>query len=169
MRWRRVVGGTCALVLALCGAGVAAFRAGPAQDWKTVDYGGLSFQVPASWPVYDLSVDRHRCVRLDRHAVYLGTQGPDPACPARAIGRTEAVQVTPLSSSPPPADPTGSIVEAVPRVGVAATLTYLRNRPLVRQILRSVGLNSTATNSMPAATLSSAADLLSADGSGGSI
>jgi hypothetical protein len=170
MRWRRVVGGTCALVLALCGAGIAAFHASPAQDWKTVDYGGMSFQVPVSWPVYDLSVDRHRCVRFDQHAVYLGTQGPEPACPARAIGRTEALQVTPLAGSPSLPDTTRSIVTSLPRLGVMATLSYLRNRSQVRQILGSVAVRSGVTNSMPAAEgPERSADLLSLDGSGGSV
>jgi hypothetical protein len=61
----------------------------------TVRYDGVAVQVPSGWPVYDLARDPRRCVRLDEHAVYLGTPGPDQQCPAHLVGRTEAVVVSP--------------------------------------------------------------------------
>jgi hypothetical protein len=60
---------------------------------RVVTWGASRFTVPADWPVYDLSRDPTRCVRLDLHAVYLGEAGPDARCPARLLGRTEAIQV----------------------------------------------------------------------------
>ena len=60
---------------------------------KAVEYGGYAINVPAAWPVYQLSAQPQRCVRYDRHAVYLGTPGPDQQCPAHLVGRTETVQI----------------------------------------------------------------------------
>ncbi|MGH3244069.1 MAG: DUF1906 domain-containing protein, partial [Spirillospora sp.] len=45
--------------------------------------------------VHDLDRDPSRCVRYDRRAVYLGRPGPRPDCPARLVGRTEAVHIQP--------------------------------------------------------------------------
>lgn len=59
---------------------------------QTVSFRGVSVSVPSSWPVVRLA-GRAGCVRLDRHALYLG----DPArstCPPTLVGRTEAVHVT---------------------------------------------------------------------------
>jgi len=64
---------------------------------QLVTYSGLQFEVPSSWPVYQLSSDPNRCVRFDLHAVYVGAEGPAPQCPATLVGRTEAVQVEPLN------------------------------------------------------------------------
>src|SRR5450432_2734842 len=52
---------------------------------KTVTFGGYAISVPAGWPVYDLTKDPRQCVRYDRHAVYLGTPGPDQDCPAGVV------------------------------------------------------------------------------------
>ena len=64
---------------------------------QLVTYSGLQFEVPSSWPVYQMSADPNRCVRFDVNAAYLGAAGPTPQCPAMLIGRTEAVQVEPLN------------------------------------------------------------------------
>ena len=71
--------------------------------WRTVSFGGASVQVPASWPVVNLDLHPSACPRLDVHAVYLGTPGPAPHCPARLVGRTEAVQIQPGSQQDPAA------------------------------------------------------------------
>ncbi len=64
-----------------------------APGTKTVEYGGYTVDVPAAWPVYRLGAQPWRCVRYDRHAVYLGNPGPDQQCPAHLVGRTEAVRI----------------------------------------------------------------------------
>ena len=60
---------------------------------KIVTYDGYAVSVPASWPVYHLDKDTHRCVRYDVHAVYLGTGGPDQNCPAGLIGRVDTLSI----------------------------------------------------------------------------
>ena len=65
---------------------------------QVVPYSGLTLEVPKDWPVYDLSADPHRCVRVDVHALYLGEQGSAPQCPATVVGHTDAAQVEPLNS-----------------------------------------------------------------------
>jgi hypothetical protein len=67
---------------------------GPAA--KMIQYGGLRLPVPAGWPVYRLDREPGRCVRFDRHAVYLGRPGAEQRCPARVVGRTEALHIEPL-------------------------------------------------------------------------
>jgi|HubBroStandDraft_4_1064222.scaffolds.fasta_scaffold64119_2 hypothetical protein len=69
----------------------AAKAATPAM--KTVEYRGYAIRVPATWPVYSLSKDPSRCVRYDVNAVYLGTPGPDPDCPAHVVGRADTVSI----------------------------------------------------------------------------
>ncbi len=69
----------------------------PAHADTTVDYRGLRITVPSGWPVYHLGPRSTRCVRFDRHAVYLGPAGGDQLCPGHAIGRTEALHIEPLT------------------------------------------------------------------------
>lgn len=64
---------------------------------RLVRYAGYEARVPANWPIHDLSADPTRCVRFDRHAVYLGRPGPDQDCPAHAVGRTETLLVEPVT------------------------------------------------------------------------
>jgi Domain of unknown function (DUF1906) len=71
-------------------------RAFAALKPRSVTYRGVRVPVPAGWTVVDLDENPSACVRYDRHAVYLGHPGPQPDCPARVVGRTEAVQVQPL-------------------------------------------------------------------------
>jgi len=71
-------------------------RAGTAAGrLRVVEYRGVRVPVPAGWEVHWLDRDPTRCVRFDRHAVYLGRPGPQPDCPARAVGRTEALHIAP--------------------------------------------------------------------------
>ncbi len=63
--------------------------------WRNVTYDGVRFSVPASWPVIRFARHPLACPRLDVHAVYLGTPGPNPICPAGLVGKTEAVMVGP--------------------------------------------------------------------------
>jgi hypothetical protein len=110
--WRSaLVAGMVALsaTLAGCGGGASAPSAGADTNANTstagvprlsqvVRYGGLAFEVPSVWPVYDLDTDPNRCVRLDLHGVYLGHQHADPRCPTQQVGQT-VVQVQPLDAT----------------------------------------------------------------------
>lgn len=82
----------------MLGASIAAASAQTDGPTKTVTYRDLSLEVPSSWPVYDLEASPQTCVRYDRHALYLGSPGSQQDCPARAVGRTEAVLVQPAES-----------------------------------------------------------------------
>jgi len=124
---------------------------------QLVTYSGLQFEVPSSWPVYQLSSDPNRCVRFDQNAAYLGADGPAPKCPAMLVGRTEAVQVEPLNSQSPAAelattpqtlnglavrvDPNAATNAAdtvvFPDQGLVAIITFRSNPALAAQILAS--------------------------------
>jgi len=81
-----------AVIGAMVAATVAAVPAGAATDTQTITYRGVSVTVPDDWPVLRLD-GLAGCVRLDRHAVYLG----DPAssnCPSHVIGHIESVHLT---------------------------------------------------------------------------
>ena len=67
--------------------------------WRSVTFDGVRLSVPASWPVIRFAKHPTVCPRLDIHAVYLGTPGPDPICPAGLVGKTEAVMIGPLGST----------------------------------------------------------------------
>ena len=73
--------------------------------------------MPAGWAVHDLARAKRTCVRFDRPALYLGTPGADQRCPARAVGRTEAVLIQPVQ-------PAGS-VKAPASVGGGAGVRKL--------------------------------------------
>ena len=90
---RRVRAGHRRPELARTRPGRQAAAARGAAGTKTVDYGGYTIDVPAGWPVYRLAAQPWRCVRYDRHAVYLGRPGPDQQCPAHLVGRTDAVRI----------------------------------------------------------------------------
>ena len=128
------------------------------QDFKAIEYRGLRFQVPADWPVYDLSKDPTRCVRFDQHAVYLGHAGVKQDCPAHLVGRTDAVQVEPIDAtsqttaaraktpaeingSAARVDPsngiTRSLVAAFDSAGIVATVTFSSSDALAQKVLNT--------------------------------
>ncbi len=78
-------------MLACAGSALAARRS------KTVGYHGIELRVPSSWPVFHLGAHSRVCVRFNRHAVYLGEPGSEQICPRQAIGRTEALLVSPAA------------------------------------------------------------------------
>jgi hypothetical protein len=171
--------GTVALFLGVAGCGgssgpdvtVGANRRGPSAAAATpapaqtnpsgnqaVRYRGLTFSVPADWPVYDLASDPTRCVRFDVHAVYLGTPGADQNCPAHLVGKTESVLVEPIDaqsadraaratearsingldvSVDPSAETGHDVVAAFTRAGVLATLAYAGDASTAQAILDS--------------------------------
>jgi hypothetical protein len=125
---------------------------------QAVRYRGLTFSVPADWPVYDLASDPTRCVRFDVHAVYLGSPGADQDCPAHLVGKTESVMVEPIDarsadraavatearsingldvSVDPSAAPGHNIVAAFRAAGVLATLAYAGDASTALAILDS--------------------------------
>jgi glycoside hydrolase-like protein len=67
---------------------------------KLVTFGGYQITVPAGWPVYSLAADPARCVRFDRHAVYLGRPGASQRCPAHLVGRVATVTLTAGAAAP---------------------------------------------------------------------
>jgi hypothetical protein len=128
--------------------------------WKSVTYQGATFEAPAGWPVYHLASEPKRCVRFDVHAVYLGHQGVDASCPARLIGRTDAVQVEPLdlqsraqslaagstvringltAQLAPYAQVERTVVASFPQLMVKVTMTYSGDPALAQRILHSFG------------------------------
>src|SRR5579875_1258920 len=112
---RRVPVSAGRLLALVCGlAVVLALPAGArAAATRLVRYDGWQARVPASWPVFRLSGrGAATCVRFDRHAVYLGTPGGAQRCPVSAVGRTEALLVSPRAAT------TGS----VPTTGDAASV-----------------------------------------------
>src|SRR6185503_20221302 len=138
---------------------------------QTINYHGYEFQVPASWPVYNLASDPNRCVLFNQHAVYLGTPGTDQKCPSRAYGRTEAVLVQPeqatvpagtseigsntasFSGSPTSNEATRHTVQfTAPGPGVQVTATYGSDETQIRAIL--AGARMTAKTSAKAPTVS---------------
>ena len=98
-----------------------------------VRYAGYTIRVPASWPVYRLARDPGRCVRYDRHAVYLGQPGANQQCPAHLVGRTATISIQaaapgqastgPASTGSAPGGPvgTGPAVGTLPRVSGPVT------------------------------------------------
>jgi Domain of unknown function (DUF1906) len=64
-----------------------------APAMKTVEYRGYAIRVPATWPVYSLGKDPSQCVRYDVNAVYLGTPGANPDCPAHVVGRADTISI----------------------------------------------------------------------------
>ena len=138
-------------------------RAGPtgpvADGWKMVRYRDVLLEVPAAWPVIDLTANPRRCALLNVHAVYLGHQGADASCPARALGRTEAVQVEPLDAQTrehllpgaaassingeqaalePDGGATMTVVASFGQLGVTVTATYLNDPSTANRIVHSV-------------------------------
>ena len=156
-----------------------------APAMKTVEYRGYAIRVPASWPVYSLSKNPRQCVRYDVNAVYLGTPGPNPDCPAHLVGRADTVSiggpVTPGPRSVPlrtdlraavganragndvPAAP-GTIMQnaqlqelsvAMPASAPAITATYGTGLDEIMQVL--AGIRQITQQSAPTGTAASTA------------
>ena len=142
--------------------------AGPAANagasWRTVTFGGVSLRVPAGWPVLNLAQHPATCPRLDRHAVYLGQPGPAPACPAGLLGKTEAVQILPVTQPSPDvlaarrsarigghpaltnadAGITHTIIDILPAAGVEVSLSYGHDPTLARAIQATIRVSRSA-------------------------
>lgn len=138
-------------------ASTASAPAAAAPSLQTVEYHGYRFEVPSSWPVVDLSTHPTACVRVDRHAVYLGRPGDVQDCPARLLGRVATVMVEPATATPAGDPVTGPSAAAgslpaldftaaathqqrveIPGADVVVTTTWAdADRSVVESILRS--------------------------------
>jgi hypothetical protein len=127
---------------------------------RVVEYRGLRVPVPAGWAVHRLDADPTRCVRYDRHAVYLGRPGPQQDCPARVVGRTEALHIEPAGAGRSArtvvhADKMASLTITprsghetrltLPEAGVAITAVYGENPARLQRVLRAARLSGTWT------------------------
>ncbi|MFD8775334.1 glycoside hydrolase domain-containing protein [Streptomyces sp. NPDC059916] len=164
----RLRGATTVLaVLAALGTSVVAAAASPAAA-KDVSYRGYHVRVPASWLVVDLTANPGTCVRLDRHAVYVGhpSDAGQASCPPGLVGRTDALVIEPLDAksrqkmdSSTRVAPQGSataaangtkrespgrIREAVPAAGVLVTASVGAHETTVQGILDSARLDDDA-------------------------
>lgn len=168
--FRKIAVGS-AVVSLLGFAGIpSASAASSSAAYQTINYHGYEIQVPASWPVYDLTADPSRCVLFNRHAVYLGTPGTDQQCPTRAYGRTEAVLVQPEPSSLPAGEAelgsdgasfsgslsaeestTHTVRFTAPGPGVEVTATYGSDETRMRAILSAARMTAKTTAEAPAA------------------
>ena len=138
-----------AVVLGLLANPVAALARAPRPAIKTVRYRGAAVTVPASWPVFRLGAASGVCVRFNRHAVYLGRPGRNQRCPKMAIGRTEAILISPASyagallapvSRPEAQTAAGSMLRIVERARhLVLTATWGRDPGAIR---RALGLRS---------------------------
>lgn len=156
-----------ATVMVLTGVAVSPAAASTTTS-QTINYHGYEFQVPASWPVYDLTADPSRCVLFNQHAVYLGTPGTAQHCPTRAYGRTEAVLVQPEQSTIPAGttelgsdtasfsgalstnETVGHTVRfAAPGPGVQVTATYGNDASQIRSILAGAKMTAKTTAKAP--------------------
>jgi hypothetical protein len=124
----------------------------PSPGAKIVRFDGVSVQVPAAWPVYDLARDPQRCVRLDVHAVYLGTPGPNQQCPAHLVGRTEAVVLSPDHgpAASGPSSVTGEVARELPGHHVRVTATFGSAPDVARRITRSATADGSSAAPAPA-------------------
>ncbi|MDQ6947767.1 MAG: hypothetical protein M3256_16250 [Actinomycetota bacterium] len=163
-------GAVLVVILAACGQAAHTTQIGagaptsptsgaPTSGRHRVTFGAATFDVPAQWPVYDLTASPHRCARFDVHAVYLHHQAADATCPARALGKTEAVQVeandayaqarvlpspsaAPVNGQAVAYEPGGEanhqIVATFPGLGVVVRVTYGPDAGAAQQIVASV-------------------------------
>ncbi|WP_229378100.1 choice-of-anchor P family protein [Streptomyces sp. VRA16 Mangrove soil] len=153
-----------ATLLALAGAAAltaaavpGTAQAAPAEQTRTtqVTYQGRTFTVPASWSVVDLAKAPDTCVRFDRHAVYLGTPSAQQDCPAKELGRTEAVLIQPERGRSSAA---GQVTEnrtaktyRADADGLTVTAAYGSDKKTVQNVLRSADLPVDDATEAPAA------------------
>lgn len=140
--WGHRLAGALALVLlgALIWTAVAVASAARHPATQVVRYRGFQITVPAGWPIFHLGVDSHVCVRFNRHAVYLGRPGTNQVCPTQAVGRTEAILL-----SPAPGDRRAFAVGGDRLMPLARGGAHYGDGPLARMLDRGDGVVVTAT------------------------
>ena len=176
----RLLAGLLLLALLVSLAPLAS-AAGASLGLRTLTYEGEQFQVPSSWPVYDLGRSPGTCVRFNRHAAYLGAPQSASSCPAQVFGTASAIEVEPatgtiladasradrlrstsldgqsvlLSSN---SEVSGRIVAAFPQTGILATISYrtAAGHKRALSVLRSFRLAGLPTSPATARTGGSA-------------
>jgi hypothetical protein len=146
-----------ALLLGVAAASGGAQRlAATTMRLRVVAYHGYSVTVPRSWPVYSLAKEPQTCVRFNRHAVYLGLPGTAQQCPARAVGRTEAILIEPTGATAareasgrlaadPVAGQATTFTDA--SAGVEVTATWLREPSVIAAAVHRAHLRPSGTSS----------------------
>jgi hypothetical protein len=148
-----VIAGTVAAGLT-AGAGAAVAGTAPQAGEQEISYLGLRPSVPNSWPVVDLSAGSTTCVRFDRHVVYLGTPGARQDCPAKLVGRTEALLVQPATSPTDTATSTEDTTShdiSVTGPTASVTATYDTDRAALTSVSASAGLPAPVPQARPRA------------------
>src|SRR5215469_2576605 len=87
--------GSAAIAALVLTAGSAPALAQAGSELESISYAGYHFEVPSTWPVFDLSRQPLTCVRFDLHAVYLGAPAANEKCPSWLLGATEALVIGP--------------------------------------------------------------------------
>jgi Domain of unknown function (DUF1906) len=163
-----------ACVLVAVAGLISTAGAARSESTKLVTFHGYRVEVPASWPVVDLTRNPSACVRFDVHAVYLGHPGANQSCPAKVLGRTEALLVEPIDRTsrarvrgdttwaPPgkaavpaiPSDTSHEVTVGVTQAGVLVTGSYGNDRGTLEQVVEGATLTGDAR---PAAELAPSA------------
>ena len=127
---------TTTITAATAPVAAAQFRS---TNSATVSYRGYTFDVPRAWPVVNLTEAPTTCVRFDQHAVYLGVPGSTESCPAKVIGRTEALLIEPatLTTATRITDLQISHEFDATAPGITVTATYGSDRTLMQTMLAS--------------------------------
>jgi hypothetical protein len=123
-------------------AGSAPTLAQAASGRQSISYAGYHFEIPATWPVFDLSGQPLTCVRFDLHAVYLGTPSPDQDCPSWLLGATEALVIGPGPAAAARKTVENSLSHEITASapGIAVTATFDTAPAVITSILTSAGL-----------------------------
>ncbi|WP_326735885.1 glycoside hydrolase domain-containing protein [Streptomyces sp. NBC_01022] len=173
MKTRHLRSAAAALTAACALSAMLQCSATAAEPSTTVEYQGLSLQIPAGWTVVDLATAPHTCVRLDQNTVYLGHPGTEQDCPPHLIAeKTEAIILEPFAGAGPREDvphvdvPAGSPVPstlpatdsrevrlAFEGAGVYATVSHGPSSAAMEEILGTVTTDATAkAQNAPAAS-----------------
>ena len=129
-----------------------------ASQHRVISYRGHRFTVPVSWPVIRLGRASTTCVRFDRHAVYLGRPPANQDCPARVLGRADAllIQAAPATAARKSSqDPVSHEITST-MAGISVTATYASAPATVTTVLRAARLPVPAATSTQPVTRSAA-------------
>lgn len=149
-----------AALLALGSAAAVAQPAAATPSPRPVSFRGIPVEVPAGWPVVDLTRDPTACVRYDRHAAYLGTAGARQNCSASAVGRQTTLQLEALARPPARAaitESTGTVVATLPAPALRVTVKYGADRAAAVALLARLGNRWGLRLAAPAPTAAPAA------------
>src|SRR5215469_2138591 len=139
--------GAAAIAALVLAAGSAPALAQTQTGTQNVSYAGYHFEVPASWPVYDLSQEPSTCVRFDVHAVYLGSAAANEKCPSWLLGATEALLIGPGPSTAgkqTTENPVSHLITAT-APGLIVTATFDTDSGAITDVLASAGLATAIT------------------------